>query len=75
MTTFSTIKITQYKNYNLTQFDFNERIVGICGLNGKGKTNLLDAIYYLCFAKSYFNKIKPSALVIFETEIWPFTSI
>ncbi|MDA7828184.1 hypothetical protein N9A06_00670, partial [bacterium] len=23
------------------------------------------------FIKSYFNKIKPSALVIFETEIWP----
>jgi DNA replication and repair protein RecF len=30
--------------------------VGICGLNGKGKTNLLDAIYYLCFTKSYFAK-------------------
>jgi DNA replication and repair protein RecF len=57
MTSFSTIKITQYKNYSYTQFEFNQRIVGICGLNGKGKTNLLDAIYYLCFAKSYFTKI------------------
>ena len=25
-------------------------------MNGTGKTNLLDAIYYLCFTKSYFNK-------------------
>lgn len=30
--------------------------MGICGLNGKGKTNLLDAINYLCFTKSYFSK-------------------
>lgn len=39
-----------------SRFDFNERIVGICGNNGVGKTNLLDAIYYLCFTKSYFTK-------------------
>ena len=25
------------------------------GNNGEGKTNLLDAIYYLCMCKSYFN--------------------
>ncbi len=25
-------------------------------MNGKGKTNLLDAIHYLCFTKSYFSK-------------------
>ncbi len=25
-------------------------------MNGKGKTNLLDAINYLCFTKSYFTK-------------------
>ena len=28
---------------------------GLVGNNGAGKTNLLDAIYYLAFCKSYFN--------------------
>ena len=50
------LHITQYKNYSFASFDFAERITGICGLNGKGKTNLLDAIYYCCFTKSYFSK-------------------
>lgn len=50
------ITITQFKNYALSSFGFNERVIGICGLNGKGKTNLLDAIYYCCFTKSYFSK-------------------
>ena len=56
MQELSTITITQFKNYHFETFSFTERIVGICGLNGKGKTNLLDAIYYLCFTKSYFAK-------------------
>lgn len=50
------ISLTQFKNYNKSTFDFKKNIVGICGNNGVGKTNLLDAIHYLCFTKSYFTR-------------------
>ena len=49
------IIITHFKNYDLKSFEFTQNVVGICGLNGKGKTNLLDAIYYCCFTKRYFS--------------------
>ncbi len=48
------ITLTHYKNYQLSPFEFVKNIVGVCGNNGIGKTNLLDAIYYCCFTKSYF---------------------
>lgn len=51
------ISLLQFKNYSNRSFDFTERIVGICGNNGVGKTNLLDAIHYLCFTKSYFTRV------------------
>lgn len=50
------ISVYQFKNYFQQEFKFTERIVGICGRNGVGKTNLLDAIYYLCFTRSYFSR-------------------
>lgn len=53
----NSISLFQFKNYFTQQFSFTERIVGICGRNGVGKTNLLDAIHYLCFTKSYFSRL------------------
>ncbi|HEX6333824.1 MAG TPA: DNA replication and repair protein RecF [Flavisolibacter sp.] len=50
------ISLLQFKNYAGRRFEFPERITGICGRNGVGKTNLLDAIHYLCFTKSYFSR-------------------
>ena len=50
------IAVFQFKNYTNRLFSFSERVVGICGNNGVGKTNLLDAIHYLCFTRSYFTR-------------------
>lgn len=56
------ISLLQFKNYEYQTFRFSERIVGICGRNGKGKTNLLDAVHYLCFTKSYFSRTDATAV-------------
>lgn len=50
------LQLTQFKNHPDTRYDFTERIVGITGLNGVGKTNLLDAIHALCFTRGYFSR-------------------
>lgn len=36
---------------------FEEKVVVIHGLNGLGKTNLIDSIHHLCLTKSYFKSI------------------
>lgn len=55
MLRLKSISLLQFKNYKRHQIDFNRKMVCITGRNGVGKTNLLDAIYYLCFTRSYFN--------------------
>ena len=49
------ITLANFKSYENAEFDFCENVNGIVGENGCGKTNLLDAIYYLCFCKSFFS--------------------
>lgn len=46
-----------FKNCSEANLDFSEKINCFVGNNGVGKTNVLDAIYYLSFCKSYFNAI------------------
>ncbi len=51
----SKLKLSNFKNYAELEVEFCEKINCLVGNNGVGKTNLLDAIYYLSFCKSYFN--------------------
>ena len=46
--------LTYFKNYEFQTLQCCERLNCFVGLNGMGKTNLLDAIYYLCMCKSSF---------------------
>ena len=49
------IIISNFKNICSADLSFSSKINCISGNNGEGKTNLLDAIYYLSMTKSYFN--------------------
>ena len=51
------ISLVNFKNIESQSFDFQQKINCFVGENGVGKTNVLDAIYYLSFTKSYFNPI------------------
>lgn len=51
------ISLVNFKNIASQSFDFQEKINCFVGNNGVGKTNVLDAIYYLSFTKSYFNSV------------------
>lgn len=49
------LHIIDFKNFEEAKLDFSPKANVLVGLNGSGKTNLLDAIYYLAFTKSAFN--------------------
>lgn len=46
------LRLFNYKNYEEISLNLGQRIYCFFGKNGSGKTNLLDAIYYLSFTKS-----------------------
>lgn len=51
------LSLFNFKNYEELQLEFSTHATCFVGLNGSGKTNLLDSIYYLCNCKSYFNSV------------------
>ncbi|MDE6098009.1 MAG: DNA replication and repair protein RecF [Muribaculaceae bacterium] len=53
MMLLESLKITNFKNIREADMAFSPKINCLIGNNGMGKSNLLDAIYLLSFAKSY----------------------
>ena len=55
--TLDRLILTNFKNYTEADIALCGNVNCFVGNNGTGKTNLLDAVYYLSFCKSYFNPV------------------
>ena len=49
------IIVQNFKNIGSADISFSPKINCICGNNGEGKTNLLDAVHYLSMTKSFLS--------------------
>ena len=54
MATLKKIVVQDFRNIQLAELAFSPNINCFSGNNGEGKTNLMDAIYYLSMTKSAF---------------------
>ncbi|MBA3899071.1 MAG: DNA replication and repair protein RecF [Bacteroidetes bacterium] len=60
------LSLINFKNYSNASLEFCGKFNCFVGNNGQGKTNLLDAIHYLAFCKSFFNPID-SQNILFDS--------
>ncbi len=58
----SNLSFINFKNYREENFQFSAGVNCFTGHNGAGKTNILDAIHYLCLCKSFFNPIDSQSI-------------
>ncbi|MDR3126902.1 MAG: DNA replication and repair protein RecF [Tannerellaceae bacterium] len=60
------LSVSNYKNIRQLEAEFSPSVNLFLGHNGMGKTNLLDAIYYLSFCKSHTHT--PDGIAVREGE-------
>lgn len=58
---FKTLRLQNFRNYSDAEFTFGEGVNVVVGPNGSGKTNLLEALYFVTHGKSFRTDI--SALI------------
>lgn len=63
------LNIINYKNIREANLSFSPGVNCLVGMNGMGKTNLLDAIYYLSFCKA-FNGVTDSQVMTHGEEFF-----
>ncbi len=64
--TLEQLTILNYKNIVEAQLQFSPKVNCLIGNNGMGKTNVLDAIYYLSYCKSFTSNNDHSAAINHE---------
>lgn len=64
----SKIQLTNFRNLSSQVVEFNPNINCIFGQNGNGKTNLLEAIYFLLNRKSFRKKVGFPQIISVESE-------
>ena len=47
------LSLSNFRNYEYENFSFSPNTNIIYGLNGQGKTNVIEALYFFCSGKSY----------------------
>ena len=61
------IHVQKFRNHAQSDVVFGEGINAVLGENGEGKTNLLEAISYLCLTKSFFGSADGVVLQVGES--------
>ncbi len=62
------LELRNFRNYRELECDFDPRVNVITGRNAQGKTNLLEAVYYLAGARSFRTRSDRDILHMEETE-------
>lgn len=65
-----TLHLINFKSYLEVNLHFSTRINVFVGKNGSGKTNLLDAIYYLGFTKSAFSSSDQQCISLGQSSLF-----
>lgn len=50
---FVNLKLTDFRNISSASIDTDAEDIVLTGINGQGKTNLLEAVYNLCYGSSF----------------------
>ncbi|MDH5366244.1 MAG: DNA replication and repair protein RecF [Cyclobacteriaceae bacterium] len=61
------ISLFNFKNHSSTELSFSDGINCFIGINGSGKTNILDAIHYLSLTKSSLNSVDSQSIKLGES--------
>ena len=59
------VELQGFRCFSKKQIDFDKQVTVITGNNGIGKTSIIEALYYLCFLKSFRSRL-PQELIHFK---------